>query len=78
MLILYKGHFFFFFFFFFLKEIRVDILQHFQDPLLNNAFQYFFFSAIFFFFFFGILVQSGGFLFLGLKMFVVVAVVLLS
>lgn len=76
MLILYKGHFFFFFFFFFLKEIRVDILQHFQDPLLNYVFQYFFFSAIFFFF--GILVQSGGFLFLGLKMFVVVAVVLLS
>lgn len=47
MLILYKGH--FFFFFFFLKEIRVDILQHFQDPLLNYVFQYFFFQQFFFF-----------------------------
>lgn len=57
MLILYKGH--FFFFFFFLKEIRVDILQHFQDPLLNNVFQYFSFSIFFYLFFFGILLQSG-------------------
>lgn len=56
MLILYKGH---FFFFFFLKEIRVDILQHFQDPLLNNVFQHFLF-----FYFLAFLYKVGDFCFL--------------
>lgn len=36
MLILYKGH---FLALVFLKEIRVDTLQHFQDPHLNNVFR---------------------------------------
>lgn len=63
MLILYKGH-FFFFFFFVLKEIRVDILQQFQDPLLNNVLQYFFFSNFFIFFILAFLYKVADFCFL--------------